>query len=63
MSDQSDQSDLSDKLVRPCIPRGFACRSLVWLGQDEPLGENKTNSAARLEESAAAPTGKFVRDF
>ena len=24
VSDQSDQSDLSDKLVRPCIPQGFA---------------------------------------
>ena len=32
MSDQSDKSDLSDKLVRPCIPRGFAYRCVEWLG-------------------------------
>jgi len=31
---------------------------------DLPQGKNsKKNPAARLEESAAVPTGKFVRDF
>ena len=39
VSDLSDQSDKSDKLVRPCIPRGFA---VLLCGmaqrQDVPLG-------------------------
>ena len=38
MSDLSDLSDLSDKLVRHGIPRGFACRSEVWLGAELPQG-------------------------
>ena len=32
VSDLSDLSDLSDKVVRHGIPRGFACRCLVWRG-------------------------------
>ena len=34
----SDLSDLSDKLVRHGITRGFACRSEVWLGAELPQG-------------------------
>ena len=73
----SDLSDLSDKKGAPVfaltgyaatslgIPRGFAkaqcgvamAKSYRWEKQTE------TNPAARLEESAAVPTGKSVRDF
>ena len=50
---------------RHCIPRGFACRWEVGrVGQMCRRGEQtQKNSTARLEESAAAPTGKSVRDF
>ena len=38
VSDLSALSDLSDKLVRHGITRGFACRSEVWLGAELPQG-------------------------
>ena len=43
----------------------WVCFSAVWFGSGRKFtaGENKTNPAARLEESAAADTGKSVRDF
>ena len=73
MSDLSDLSDLSDKLGRHDIPRGFAvpqsgmARVQSYRGGMRrsalPQGKTKKNPAARLEESAAVPTGKFVRDF
>ena len=47
----------------PVYPEGLLAAVWYGSGEDLPSGENKTNSAARLEESAAAPTGKFVRDF
>ena len=34
VSDLSDLSDPSDKVVRHGIPRGFAERSLVWRGRE-----------------------------
>ena len=58
------------------IPRGFAvplgggARGGRFTAEVKPINPTdnkptnpKTNSAARLEESAAAPTGQSVRDF
>ena len=62
LMDHVDPMDLMDKMGAPRYTRGFAVP--LWsLAQcaDLPLG--KKNPAARLEESAAIPTGKSVRDF
>ena len=63
VSDLSDLSDLSDKMGAPLYtPR--ACCTAVWFGSGENLPQRyAVTTAARLEESAAVPTGKFVRDF
>ena len=45
VSDLSDLSDLSDKLGRHGIPRGFACRSLVWLGRLFTAGQSTARGA------------------
>jgi len=68
--DQVDRMDLMDKMGAPRDnPR--VCCAVVWYGSgaDLPRGKtkltkpkNKSGGEAR-KESAAAPTGKSVRDF
>ena len=62
-----DRVDLMDQMDKRGAPRDtpWVCGAAVWYGSGcrFTAGENKTNPAARLEESAAAPTGKSVRDF
>ena len=56
---------LGGLLVRHVIPRGFAVPQSGMARVQSYRGEKQTkkNPAAKLEESAAAPTGKSVRDF
>ena len=66
MSDLSDLSDLSDKVGAPVfaltgyavashvIPRGFACRCVVWLGRKFTAGENNVpGDCVRQSQSRA----------
>ena len=66
--DRMDRMDLMDKMGAPRYTQGVCGAQFgVARGVNVPQGktkQTKTNSAARLfEESAAAPTGKSVRDF
>ena len=59
-----DRMDLMDNVGAPRDNPRVCCAVGRWdAGGRCAAGENKTNQAARLEESAAAPTGKSVRDF
>ena len=62
--DQVDRMDLMDNVGAPRDNPRVGSAAVGWdAGGRCAVGENKTNSAARLEESAAVPTGKSVRDF
>ena len=66
VSDLSDLSDLSDKMGAPVfaltgyavashvIPRGFACRCVVWLGCRFTVGVGTEKSTSTLGEALSA---------